>query len=63
MSPIINQWISGTEVYVALTHSSTFSSYQAFLIINANILSEMYLSMGYTLANSYLSVDISRNLP
>lgn len=62
MNPVINQWIVGADVYVALTHSGSIPPYTANLIPNIPILSELYLSMGYKLVNSFLQVEVKENL-
>ena len=63
VSPIINQWISGSEIYVALTHPNNIPSYTAYLIPNSEVLNDFYLNMGYRLLDSYLQVDINGNQP
>ena len=62
VQPIINQWISGSDIYVALTHPTSIPSYSAYLVPNAEILNNFYLNMGYRLLDAYVQVDISLNL-
>ena len=39
VNPIINQWVEGTDIYVAITHSPSVQTYTAYLIPNTLILS------------------------
>lgn len=63
VNPIISQWISQQDVIVALTHQGFIPNYKAFLIPNSILLDDLFVSLGYTLANSYIATQISQNLP
>ena len=62
-SYITNQWINGNDVYIAITFDSGVPTTTLCLIINAPVLSELYLNMGYKLTNAFLEVDVYPGLP
>lgn len=58
-----NQWVSGNDVYVAITYAGSIPNASGYLVPNMPILSDLYLNMGYKLANAFILVNISPSLP
>lgn len=59
----LNIWVANGFIYVAITHTTTIPSYDAFLVLNSNVLDSIYRSMGYSTADAFVQTRISGNLP
>ena len=63
INPIINVWIEGSDVWVALKYTNVIPSGKVYFILNSDALDSIYRSMGYTTADGFTSAQISNNLP
>ena len=62
-NPIINVWIDGLDVWVALKYPSIIPSGKVYFILNSEALDTIYRGMGYTTGDGFTSTTISSNLP
>jgi hypothetical protein len=59
----VNVWAQDNYVYVALTYNTGIPTTTISLILNSNVLDDLYRSMGYTTSNAFVQVSISNGLP
>ena len=62
VTPIIKIWVSGNSVWVALKYEQFIPSDTAYLILNADVISSIYQSMGYSAANVFISTGFNNSL-
>ena len=53
---VVRTWIQGSSVIASLTYPVSIPAYNAYLILNSNLLSSIYQSMGYSTANSIVLI-------
>jgi hypothetical protein len=56
-------WAQDNYVYVALTYNTGIPTTTISLILNSNVLDDLYRSMGYTTSNAFVQVSISNGIP
>lgn len=59
----VNVWAQDSYVYVALTYNNGIPTTTISLILNSNVLDDLYRSMGYTTSNAFVQVSISNGIP
>lgn len=62
-NPIINTWVDGSDIWVALRYEGEIPAGRVYFAINSVVMDSLYRNIGYTSKDSFTSTTINNYLP
>ena len=62
-NPIINTWVDGSDIWVALRYEGFIPSGRVYFALNSEVMDSLYRNIGYTTKDTFTSANINDYLP